>query len=204
MWLCEACQYEHEAEDPPAFCPRCAGLRRNFARLGTDVESPAVTHGAKTGADDAVAYSPARNPPRPTDDGYLPLAKLADVPSDAGLAVEIAGREIALFRLGDGHSEEVLAIDNVCPHQGAPLAQGQCENGVVTCPWHQWTFDGRSGACLEGGGPGVRNYPVKLRDGQVCVRVSDSSDAAGSAAEAPSVDAPLGVHSACNRGSGDG
>lgn len=32
-WICEACEFHHEGEDPPVFCPSCAGLRRNFARL---------------------------------------------------------------------------------------------------------------------------------------------------------------------------
>ena len=32
-WLCEGCEYQHRGEDPPVFCPRCAGLRRLFARL---------------------------------------------------------------------------------------------------------------------------------------------------------------------------
>ncbi len=36
IWICEACDYEHKGEDPPVFCPSCAGLRRNFARLESE------------------------------------------------------------------------------------------------------------------------------------------------------------------------
>jgi precorrin-3B synthase len=32
-WVCDNCDYHHEGEDPPVFCPKCAGLRRDFARL---------------------------------------------------------------------------------------------------------------------------------------------------------------------------
>jgi hypothetical protein len=32
IWICESCQYRHEGEDPPIFCPKCAALRRHFAR----------------------------------------------------------------------------------------------------------------------------------------------------------------------------
>jgi len=32
-WICEGCDYHHVAEDPPVFCPSCAGLRRLFARV---------------------------------------------------------------------------------------------------------------------------------------------------------------------------
>lgn len=35
-WICESCDYDHKGEDPPVFCPSCAGLRRNFARIDED------------------------------------------------------------------------------------------------------------------------------------------------------------------------
>jgi ferredoxin-nitrite reductase len=38
-WVCEACDHHHAGEDPPVFCPRCAGLRRNFARMDAYLES---------------------------------------------------------------------------------------------------------------------------------------------------------------------
>lgn len=37
-WLCEPCGYEHRGDNPPIFCPKCAGLRRHFARLEEDVQ----------------------------------------------------------------------------------------------------------------------------------------------------------------------
>lgn len=37
-WLCEPCGYQHRGDDPPIFCPKCAGLRRHFARLEEDVQ----------------------------------------------------------------------------------------------------------------------------------------------------------------------
>ncbi|MCH8828746.1 MAG: hypothetical protein IID45_04125, partial [Planctomycetes bacterium] len=33
VWICENCEYRHSGEDPPVFCPDCAGPRRYFARL---------------------------------------------------------------------------------------------------------------------------------------------------------------------------
>lgn len=35
-WVCERCAYRHLGEDPPVFCPGCAGVRRLFARLEED------------------------------------------------------------------------------------------------------------------------------------------------------------------------
>ena len=39
-WLCESCDYRHLGEDPPIFCPKCAGLRRHFARIETAADEP--------------------------------------------------------------------------------------------------------------------------------------------------------------------
>jgi len=54
---------------------------------------------------------------------------------------------MALFVCGD----EVYALQAFCPHLEAPLFQGSVAGRTVTCPWHRWRFDLRSGACLERG-----------------------------------------------------
>ena len=40
------------------------------------------------------------------------------------------------------------ALDGVCPHQGGPLGSGLLDGCIVTCPWHGWQFDVRTGAHL--------------------------------------------------------
>ncbi len=47
-WLCENCDYRHLGEDPPVYCPSCAGLRRHFARLETEERDTAVPPAAKS------------------------------------------------------------------------------------------------------------------------------------------------------------
>ena len=42
------------------------------------------------------------------------------------------GHTLAVF----WHNERAYAVDNRCPHMGFPLAQGICEDGVLTCYWH--------------------------------------------------------------------
>jgi ferredoxin-nitrite reductase len=46
-WICEGCDYHHVAEDPPVFCPSCAGLRRLFARVA---ENEQLTSGVSEGS----------------------------------------------------------------------------------------------------------------------------------------------------------
>lgn len=78
-------------------------------------------------------------------------------------------KQIALFQT----SGRVFAVDNRCPHEGYPLAQGTIDqNCVLTCNWHNWKFRLSDGRCIMGGDD-VRSYAVELRDGQVWVDVSD-------------------------------
>lgn len=105
----------------------------------------------------------------------------AQLPQQDGDSVRLnEGRyDIALFRVG----EELCAIDNACPHQGASLSDGWVEDGVVACPWHAWQFDTRSGECLSVSGCDVATYPVEMREGKAVIKVqalstSDDEDGA--------------------------
>jgi len=56
------------------------------------------------------------------------------------------GHELRLVEL-DG---EVLAVPTICPHLGGPLDDAAVEAGCVTCPWHGYRYDLRSGRCVSG------------------------------------------------------
>jgi nitrite reductase/ring-hydroxylating ferredoxin subunit len=73
--------------------------------------------------------------------------------------------QIALFQVG----ERVFAVDNRCPHEGYPLAEGKVDGAcVLTCNWHNWKFRLEDGECLLGGDH-VRAYPARVEDGYVWV-----------------------------------
>jgi nitrite reductase/ring-hydroxylating ferredoxin subunit len=44
----------------------------------------------------------------------------------------------------------VCEVPLVCPHQGLPLTCEPDSEGAMTCPWHGYRFDARTGACLSG------------------------------------------------------
>ena len=91
--------------------------------------------------------------------------------ASGALAAKIDGRQVALFQAGDG---TVHACNNRCPHEGYPLCEGHvADDGVLTCRWHNWKFDLRTGANLYGG-DGLRLYPAEVRDdGHVWVDTAD-------------------------------
>ena len=173
-WICERCEYRHLGEDPPVFCPGCAGVRRLFARVDPDAE---------LGADAPLETLPAR------DDGFVFAAREAALAEGAAVSVDIGGHTYALFRI-DGR---VQAIDGLCPHEGGPLAEGTVSKGVVTCPWHGWTFDACTGCSLDPGGNDVAHYSTLVEDGKVFLKPK----AAAAAQPSPgSVRAPAGSPSA--------
>jgi nitrite reductase (NADH) small subunit len=95
------------------------------------------------------------------------VGSLETLPDGRGSLVEIAGREIALFRRG----EEVFALDNVCPHRGAALAFGDLREDVVFCPLHAWPFHLPTGACPEKPGVCVETFRVHVEGGEVHVEL---------------------------------
>jgi nitrite reductase/ring-hydroxylating ferredoxin subunit len=80
-----------------------------------------------------------------------------------------SGRQVLLLASDD----HVFALANRCPHEGYPLGEGELGPGcVLTCDWHNWKFDLRSGKVLVGRDP-VRIYPVDVRDDQIFVDLAD-------------------------------
>lgn len=70
------------------------------------------------------------------------------------IVVEQGGRPFRIVEL-DG---AILAHSTVCPHWLGPLDAAPVEDGLVTCPWHGWKFDIRSGGSADG--HDLRLYPA--------------------------------------------
>ena len=96
------------------------------------------------------------------------VANTHDVREGKAIAVEVSGDQIALFNV-DG---TFYAIDDVCPHQGGPLCEGEVEGTEVTCPWHGATFDMTNGSVL---GPpaseGVMIYKVVVEGSDITIEI---------------------------------
>ena len=96
---------------------------------------------------------------------FVKVAETKDVPAGTGISIETNGKAIALFNC-DG---TFLAMDDTCPHQGGPLGEGELAGTVVTCPWHEWRFDTRTGVNTDDATCKVQTYPVKIENGNVLV-----------------------------------
>jgi 3-phenylpropionate/trans-cinnamate dioxygenase ferredoxin component len=65
-------------------------------------------------------------------------------PGDEPIVVEIGRHWVAVYNV-DG---QYYAIDDVCTHDGGPLAEGEQRGHVVECPRHGAQFDVRTGQVL--------------------------------------------------------
>src|SRR6266849_9538504 len=98
---------------------------------------------------------------------FVKIAEKRDLLEGSGRVVNIEGRSIALFRVKD----EYFALANVCLHRGGPLGEGNLSGSVVTCPWHGWKFDVRTGSFMVIPTLKVATYRVKEQDGSVMVEI---------------------------------
>lgn len=98
---------------------------------------------------------------------FVKVTAKNEVVANQGKVVEVQGKQIALFNI-DG---KICAIENVCPHRGGPVGEGDLQGKVVTCPWHGWQFDVTTGVSPVNPAAKVRTYPCKVEGESVCVEV---------------------------------
>ena len=91
------------------------------------------------------------------------VAELAELTPGTARVVQVGELEIALYNV-DGH---IYATENTCCHRGGPLGDGDLDATTITCPWHMWRFDVRTGNCINSPGDYVRTYEVHIEEGTV-------------------------------------
>ena len=97
--------------------------------------------------------------------------KLLDCPNllpQSGQVVMMDEKPVALFNI-DG---EFIAMDNKCPHRGGSLGDGEIEGDIVTCPWHGWQFNCRTGKAVENDAIIVRTYDIENRSEGIFIKVN--------------------------------
>jgi nitrite reductase (NADH) small subunit/3-phenylpropionate/trans-cinnamate dioxygenase ferredoxin subunit len=98
---------------------------------------------------------------------FISVAKVEEIPPGTGKTVDVNGIWIALFNVNGSF----FAVDNTCPHAGGPIGEGKLSGEIITCPWHGWQFNVRTGE--REGNPNftVACCPVRVQDSQVQIAV---------------------------------
>jgi len=95
------------------------------------------------------------------------VASVRDLEPGKGVVVVVKGTRIALFNCEGAY----YAIRNTCPHMGGDLGEGYLSGDVVTCPWHGWRFNVKTGRNPEADVVAVRTYEVKVEGEEVYVGI---------------------------------
>ena len=86
-------------------------------------------------------------------EGYARVAELPD------------GDRVAVFL----HEGKLSAISNACAHQNGPLGEGRIVNCLVTCPWHGFQYDVRTGCSPAPFSEKIPTYRVRVEGGNALV-----------------------------------
>jgi nitrite reductase/ring-hydroxylating ferredoxin subunit len=81
-----------------------------------------------------------------TPDGFVAVAKTADIPPDGMKCVAVERARVLLANV-DGR---FFAISDICGHRNAPLSRGRLAGHIVECPLHFAQFDVRTGKLVDG------------------------------------------------------
>ena len=102
---------------------------------------------------------------------WINIAEASEIEPGQNIVVKCAGEDIAIFNTG----ETFYAVNNACPHQGGPLNQGTLEDDCITCPWHGWQYDLKSGCPITT--PNLRTYPLRIQDDTLQIAIPSEAPA---------------------------
>jgi nitrite reductase (NADH) small subunit len=81
--------------------------------------------------------------------------------------VRAGDAQVALARVGD----DFFALHNECAHLKGPIGEGVLSDCVITCPWHGWQYDVRTGKNEFDLAIELTRYDVRVEGGDVQVAV---------------------------------
>jgi nitrite reductase/ring-hydroxylating ferredoxin subunit/multimeric flavodoxin WrbA len=100
---------------------------------------------------------------------FINVCPVADLPANSQKIVQVGPQKVALFH----YDNEITAIANACLHKAGPLGLGLVEkkyDGLyVTCPWHGWEYNIKTGSAPPGYKDQQALYEVKTEGGAIWV-----------------------------------
>ncbi|MDV3240577.1 MULTISPECIES: Rieske 2Fe-2S domain-containing protein [Methylocaldum] len=103
---------------------------------------------------------------------YTSLCKHRNLGEGDMVPFTVEGREILLVWPDGG---ELKAFQGTCPHHNARLKYGGFNGRTITCTFHNWVFDARTGQGLIPPRCALEEYPLRVEDGMVQVDLSGCS-----------------------------
>lgn len=102
---------------------------------------------------------------------FVKVATLVELPSGERKLIDFEEVTVAVFNIGG----EIFCIEDVCTHDGGPVAEGKLEGHKIECPRHGALFDIRDGSALTM--PAVvpvPTYEVRIEGEDILIESPDS------------------------------
>lgn len=96
---------------------------------------------------------------------WVSIASSESIPDGQHLFVRKGNLSCYVVRSGS----EFVVYDAHCPHKDNVIMDRGAVNGQLTCAFHEWKFDLKTGACLSGGKTPLKKLAVKIEDGKILV-----------------------------------
>ena len=99
-------------------------------------------------------------------DAFRTVARVGEIPAGGSRVYYLDDVAIAVFWIGG----EYYAIEDICTHDGGPLADGELDGCIIECPRHGAKFDLKTGAvvALPASAP-VPTYAVRVLGDEIQV-----------------------------------
>lgn len=101
---------------------------------------------------------------------FVKVAKISELPPGTRKLIDFEEVTVAVFNI-DG---QFYCIEDVCTHDGGPVAEGELDGFSIECPRHGALFDVRDGSVLSM--PAVvpvPTYEVKVEGDDIFVESPD-------------------------------
>jgi nitrite reductase/ring-hydroxylating ferredoxin subunit len=96
---------------------------------------------------------------------FQAVAQVDEIPPGTVKQVVVGEEEIAVANV-DG---EFYAVHGHCLHLQGPLGEGRLREEVLSCPWHGWQYDVRTGRNVFDLAIELRTYEVRVEDGRIAI-----------------------------------
>ncbi|MBI2422556.1 MAG: Rieske (2Fe-2S) protein [Candidatus Hydrogenedentes bacterium] len=111
---------------------------------------------------------------------YVKIAKVSDFDRINMKSFRLLARPVGVFKEPDG---TFYAMEVGCKHENADLTQGRVQGNIVTCPWHGWRYNLKTGACIHGGELSLRRHGLKIENGFIYITLRPLPDPSASTRE---------------------
>ena len=101
--------------------------------------------------------------PQAAEEIWVTLGSTDEIEIDQIKAVRVGPKQIILVQTETGY----FALNNICPHQGVPLADGTvCKGDRIRCARHGYLFDMKTGKG-HGNEYSIETLPIRESDGRI-------------------------------------